>query len=388
MPRRVVEAPEVVGRLGPFWVGGLGGVEHAHVFQAVGEAAIAVGLLGLLVEGEGRALAGGAPVLEISQVIGCHGRFPQGFCHGGDGEHLRGLVPKPRLCVVEGQFVVVAHGPVHHFHHFLEHVLVFCQEVFFVDDAVVEAVEQERLPDELQALVQLFRSPHLQRALLAGLLPEPEHGGFQCPRLVVATVENEASVELVEGVVVAVLRRADAGRLEVAGVGPRLVPRAFPEQVVSLLPAVLVFQGECEVEDGLAVVGVGISLFEYSHGLSQESLGPLEAPSPEEPEPRLVEAPDVVGVAAERLLVVVEGRPGGVAVLLQVESGEEELVVGLRVLGRKGGLGGVGDGAYLVVLGRPGHQRRALCVGPCDDENQVFHVCALHVDGLLKYLLG
>ena len=72
------------------------------------------------------------------------------------------------------------------------------------------------------------------------------------------------------------------------------------------------------------------------------------------PQTYLIVASVVHRVAAQSLLVVVESRPRGVAVLLEVQTGEVELVDGLDVLGAQSGLGSIGDGAYIIGLGLPG----------------------------------
>ena len=86
-------------------------------------------------------------------------------------------------------------------------------------------VQRQRLLDECQSLVELFRAAHLQAALLLGLLLEPQYSGFQRPGLVVAAVEYQAAVQLVESIIIALLAYTDAGRLEIAGICPGLVPR-------------------------------------------------------------------------------------------------------------------------------------------------------------------
>ena len=68
-----------------------------------------------------------------------------------------------------------------------------------------------------------------------GTVQFAQHSSLQGTGLVVTTVEDEAAVQLVEGIVVTAIRHTDTGRLEVAGIGPDLIPSGFPEEFVSLM---------------------------------------------------------------------------------------------------------------------------------------------------------
>ena len=50
--------------------------------------------------------------------------------------------------------MVIVYIAVHDFHHFIEHLFVFSQQILFVADAIVELVEFQRLFDEVETLVK------------------------------------------------------------------------------------------------------------------------------------------------------------------------------------------------------------------------------------------
>ena len=163
--------------------------------------------------------------------------------------------------------------------------------------------------------------------------------------------------------------------------------------------AKLEFQREGEVEDGLAIVGVGVAALPDLHGSAQVLLGLLETSAAQVPKSNLVEAAHVVGVAAQGLLIVVEGRPRCVAVLFQMQACQVELVARLALYWRQSSLGRIRDGAHLIGLGMPGeeghslvrpflvpiHQRRLLAA---DVEREVVQQGVFHVHHLCQHLLG
>ena len=153
----------------------------------------------------------------------------------------------------------------------------------------------------------------------------------------------------------------------------------------------LVFQAEGEVEDRLSLVGVRVALLPYLYGTAQIPFCLLEPSAAQIPQSGLVQTAHVVGVAAQRLLVVVQGRPCGVAVLLQVQSRQVQLVVGLGVHRRQRSFGGIGNRTNLVGLGLPGQQRHSLrTLGLClaDGKREFRKLCLFHVDALRQHFFG
>ena len=281
--------------------------------------------------------------------------------------------------------MVVVDVTMHHLHQLLQHVLVLRQQVSFEDDSIVEAIYLERLVDELQTVVQIFRATHLQTAFLLAFLQQSQNGSLQGTRLVVTTIEDEGAVELVECILIAALRCADAGSLKIACVGPCLVPCGLPEEFIGLLRTLQVFQRQCKVEDGLALIGVRVTLLPNLHSFTQIRLSLIETSASQVPKTHLVQTAHIIGIATQSFLVVVEGRPRGMTVLLQVESRQIELVVGLRVLRWQGSFGGIGDGPDLVRLGVPLDSASSI-PSRCgnDRQGQLIELGTLHIYRLGK----
>ena len=119
------------------------------------------------------------------------------------------------------------------------------------------------------------------------------------------------------------------------------------------LGCALIFQTEGEIEDGLTVVGVRIALLPYLHSSAQIGLCLTEASTTQIPQACLGQAAHIVRITAQGLFVIVEGTPCGMTVLLQMESRQVELVVGLRLLRREGSLSGIGNGSDVIGLCLP-----------------------------------
>ena len=268
----------------------------------------------------------------------------------------------------------------HHLHQLLQHVLILRQQVSFEDDSIVEAVYLERLVDELQAVVQIFRAAHLQTAFLLAFLQQSQHRSLQGTRLVVTTVEDEGAIELVECILIAALRCADAGSLKIAGVGPCLVPCGLPEEFICLLWTLQVFQRQCEIEDRLALIGVRVTLLPNLHSFTQIRFSLVETSASQIPKAHLVQTAHIIGIAAQSLLIIVEGRPRGMTVLLQVESRQIELVVGLCISRRQGCLSSIGDRADLIWFGMPTDSASSI-PSRCgnDRQYQLIELGTLHI---------
>ena len=172
---------------------------------------------------------------------------------------------------------------------------------------------------------------------------------------------------------------------KIARILPCAVPCRLVESAVCLVHASLIFQCQAEVVYRLPVIRVGVAFLEYGDSLRQIFLGQVEAPLADIPQAHGVVAAHVVGVAAQTLLIVVYGRVCGVAVLLEMEPCQEELLYGLYLAGKQCGLGCRGDGTYLVRLGVPCHHRAPLLD---EIEGEGVERSAVGGDCLLENLLG
>ena len=243
LPFVIVEAAQVIVGLGSVGIHEDGVLQREDGFQSVGEAVAAVGLLGLLEEGIGLYRVGQSA--GIAHIV--IGHRTGGFLVDGDAPDVDGGVGHAGLHVVEGQFVVVVVALAQHRSHLGELLPVASEQVLLVAATVVEAVETQALVDE-------------GGPLFGGSMEQAQDGGLQRTGLVVVPVVVQTAVDFVEGILVTALRHGDFGGLEVAGIGPCLVPCGFPESFVGLVGLALVFQGEGEVVDGFAVIGVGVAL--------------------------------------------------------------------------------------------------------------------------------
>ena len=131
--------------------------------------------------------------------------------------------------------------------------LVVLNKITLITAAIIEEVKTKRLFNQGQRIIHAF---HLAK-----------DGSLQCTCLVVVPVVVQAAVYFVKGILVATLQRTNLGSLKIASISPCLVPGGFPEEFVSLVILPLVFQCQCEVVDGFAVVWIGVTLLCQFHGL-------------------------------------------------------------------------------------------------------------------------
>ena len=280
----VVEAAEVVRCLGSVGIHGLSHCQHVDILQTVGETAVAVYLLCLF---KGRIGRNGITQSELCPtpiIIG----HRVSLC--GQLQNVDTLLPKTCLSIVERQFMIVMNVVVHQLLQVFQRLT--CQQVLLEHTAIVETVEFQRLVDPRQCFVltsQQTQDSHLQGTCL-----------------MVAAIENKTAVQLVERIVIASLQRADAGCLEIAGIGPCLVPRGFPEELVCLLQTMLELQTECQIEQRLTVIRIGIALLPDLHRLSQIGFCLLESSTTQIPESRLIQTAHIVGITAQGFLIIVE----------------------------------------------------------------------------------
>ena len=170
-----------------------------------------------------------------------------------------------------------------------------------------------------------------------------------CRGIVPVAVQGMA--EFVEGVLPASFSGAYLGAGEISRILPRGVPCGFVEEVVGFAPAVPVFQAESQVVYGLAVVGVLVASGQDFHRLAQIAFGLVEARPPQIPEPQGVVVAYVGRVAPQRLLVVVQGAPGRMPVLLKVQTCQIQLLAASDFRGLERRFGGIGHRSREIVLG-------------------------------------
>jgi hypothetical protein len=176
---------------------------------------------------------------------------------------------------------------------------------------------------------------------------------------VVAVVAPQRPLRQLQGLGGAAGAARQAGQGEAGGVLPGGVPAGLVERVGGLAVAALHHQREAEVVGGLAVVGVGVAGREPGDRRAEEGLGRGELAAAVEQQAQGVVAAAVAGVAPQRLLVVGLGAVGGVAVLLEVQPVEVQLLARRDLRRRAGRLGRLGDGGRLIGERREGDKLAA-----------------------------
>ena len=120
-----------------------------------------------------------------------------------------------------------------------------------------------------------------QRLSLASQFSEDD--SHECSCLMIASIENQTTVQLIQCIIIAALRHTDSCRLEIAGIGPCLVPGRFPEKVIGLVPTALILQGKGKVKDGLTIIRIRIAFLPYLHSLTEIALCLVKASTAQVP---------------------------------------------------------------------------------------------------------
>ena len=241
--------------------------------------------------------------------------------------------------VVECKLVVVVKLFVHQVDEIVKHSLVASKQILLIAATIVEEVELLAFLADAQRLV-----------LASG---EPKHRSFQCQHLMVAAVASQTAVDFLQGIFEPAFLYRDAGSLIEGSTPPGIAPRCFPEPFVCLVQHTLIAQRQGEVVERLTVVGIRIALIENFLGMAQIGFCFTEATTAQIPQPHLVEATIIVGVAAQGFLIIVSRIQCGMTILLQMQTCEIELVVGLGVLRRQCCLSGIGNRTDLVGFSMP-----------------------------------
>ena len=134
--------------------------------------------------------------------------------------------------------------------------------------------------------------------------------------LVVVAVTNERALEFVESIGPALIRDTDTGSLEIARISPGFVPGRLPEALISLLYTPQEYIHKAQIEYRLTIVRVGVTLLQYLDGCFQIGLGLLETSPTKIPQAHLHVTTIVHRIATQGLLVIVEGTPRSMTVLL------------------------------------------------------------------------
>ena len=135
-------------------------------------------------------------------------------------------------------------------------------------------------------------------------------------------------VQLVQRIVQPPLRHADLRTGKIPGILPGGIPSGLVEPVIGLVQAPLTAQAQRQVVQRLAVVRVGIAPLQDLHRRAEIRLRQRVAAAAQVPQAEGVVAPHIERITPQGLLVIILRAPGRVAVLLQVQARQVELLTG------------------------------------------------------------
>ena len=133
-------------------------------------------------------------------------------------------------------------------------------------------------------------------------------------------------------------------------------PGSLEEGIVGLVLPSLIAQAQAQVHVCLGTIGVWVTGSKAINGRPEIRFRLVEPAPAHEQQAIGIVGPAVPGIAPKGLQVIGIGEVGGVAVLLQMQSGEIQFLVGhdlLRLLGRGHG---IGNGLNLLFLRRIGKE--------------------------------
>ena len=233
----VVEASQIVRRLGTLWILLFCSFQGNDSLQSVGETIVSRLFLRLL---------------KASHIIIGHRTHGTLFFRHLPYGHS--LIMQSGLFIVQCQFLVVLTTLTH------QHLqrIVACKQELLITTAVVKVIQRKTILNPCQSLLLTTQ--------------QTQHCSLQRTCLVIATIEDERTVQLVERIVVTLLGHTDTSGFEVTGVCPRLIPGRLPEQAIGLVCPTLVFQCQGEVEKSLTIIGIRITFLPYLHSPAQTGL--------------------------------------------------------------------------------------------------------------------
>ena len=258
--------------------------------------------------------------LEIAEIVIDHriGRVGA-FVRNSAGKQVNRLVEQPGGGVIERVFDlrvrVVAHG-VRQRRHFLcgfGGFPLFAQEQRpLVPDAEIEMVKLQRRLRERFRLV---------------ILPQmAQNCDVQMAAFVMLRVAGERTLNQFQRSLEFFARCGDLRQREIAAVLPCAVPDAFEKGVERLVKLPLHFQAKAEIVIWLAVVWIRIALRQRLDGAAEIGFAVLKLPVPQQPEAKRIVIANVARIALQRFFIVRGRIVGRVAVLLQMQPGQIELL--------------------------------------------------------------
>ena len=230
--------------------------------------------------------------------------------------------------------------PAHPYNQVIQNGLLACQQIFFEATAEVETVDLEGFADQGKRLVRTSEMPQDDR--------------FQMAAAQVMPVTEQGLVDLVQGILPIAFRSGQLGQRIISGILPGGVPASLIEEAVGFVRLALVFQSQSEVVQRFAVIGVRVLLRQRPDSPSQIKFGFGKLPLTDQPQPHCIVVADIAGITAQRLLIIIGGGIGRMAVLFEMQAGQVELFRRPDVLRVEGGFCRFGNFLYLIGFGFPG----------------------------------
>ena len=166
-------------------------------------------------------------------------------------QHQFCLVGKFCLLIVECHLVIIIHIVVHHVCHALQWFVTTSEQMLLYHTNIVERINLIALLDPCQCFFLAIQFT--------------QHGSLQTASLVVMTIADQRTFQLVEGIFPTFVCCTDTSCLVVTGISPSLIPCGLPEKAVSCFQFSKELVYQCQIEQWLAVVWIRIALLQHFH---------------------------------------------------------------------------------------------------------------------------
>ncbi len=161
-----------------------------------------------------------------------------------------------------------------------------------------------------------------------------QHNGFEVAGARVVSVETQRTLQVLEGQSPMPTRAINFRQSVIGCAGPRLVPNRFIKGIVGLALSAQISQAHAQIVVRFAVIRIGIAASEPLDGSPEVLFGEVKFPAPKLPEAHSIVATSVQRIAAQGFVPIERRAARRMAVLLEVQAGDEELVGALDFVGR------------------------------------------------------
>ena len=177
-----------------------------------------------------------------------------------------------------------------------------------------------------------------------------QDGGLQAPGPHVVPAAQEAFLREAERLREVSPAHAEAGEMEEGGPGRLAAPDGLEEGVIGLGEPFQLLQGQAQVEISLPGPGIRIAPGLLPDRRAEAVHALIRLPVPEQVQAKRVVQPDIGGIPAKPLPVIIIRQEGRVAVLLQMLTGQIQLLQAPELLRGTERLGGLRNGLVLLHI--------------------------------------